>query len=187
MEGPVRTSPAAPARGRLGGSDCERLRPGLVAQPVNTVTSLGYALAGGIVLATARGRGGRPTRAELAYSGLLGLVGLGSVAFHGPQPPGARLMHDAPIPVLLLAAVATPAARVRRGAPALPGWSQRRGAVLVGLSVAAASAYLGGRTDARTCDPDSVVQLHGAWHLLSAAAFVVLAGALFEEEVPSHG
>ena len=183
----MRTAAAAPARDRLGGSDCERLRPGLVAQPVNTVTSLGYVLAGGIVLATARGRGELPARAAMAYSGLLGLVGLGSVAFHGPQPPGARLMHDAPIPVLLLAAVATPTARVRRGVPALPGWSRRRGGVLVGLSAAAAAAYLGGRTDAHTCDPDSMVQLHGAWHLLSAATFVVLARALFEEEVRSHG
>jgi len=39
-----------------------------------------------------RGRGWR-TR-SLVFAGCLVATGLGSVAYHGPQPPGAELMHD---------------------------------------------------------------------------------------------
>ena len=178
---------APTARQQLGGSDCERLRPGLVAQPVNTATSLGYVVAAAVAhRSAARSSSQGAPGMAVGYSLLLGVVGAGSVAFHGPQPPGARLMHDAPIPLLVLAAVAAPVARARRGAHALPGWSRRRGAVLVGLSAAAAAAYMGGRTDACTCDPDGVVQLHGAWHVLSAAAFATWARVLFDQE-ERHG
>src|ERR671919_838735 len=37
----------------LGASDCERVATGLLAQPVNAVTSLGFVLAGGLILARA--------------------------------------------------------------------------------------------------------------------------------------
>jgi hypothetical protein len=166
-------------RGRLGGSDCERLRDGWLVQPVNAVTSLAYVAAGAAVLAgTPRGVG-RQGRAEVAaLAATLALVGLGSVAFHGPQPPGARLMHDLPIVGVLGVLAATPALRHRRGLPALPGWSRRGGALAAGLGALAGLAYVGGRTGAPTCDPDSPVQLHGAWHMLSAAAFVVVGGFL---------
>jgi len=47
--------------------------------------------------------------------------------------------------------------------------------------VAALASYAGGRTGAPTCDPDSPLQLHGAWHVLSAAGFVVVADILYRE------
>ncbi len=168
-----------PAAGRIGCSDCERIREGWLAQPVNAVTSLAFVAASGVVLARTRGPA-REVRGEvLAYSTMLALVGAGSVAFHGPQPPGAKAMHDLPIPLLIALALGTPLVRRRAGRTALPGWSPRRGAALAGTAVAAGLAYAGGRTGAPTCDPDSPVQLHGAWHVLCAAGFVTVADILY--------
>jgi hypothetical protein len=164
---------------RIGCSDCERIRDGWLAQPVNALTSLAFVGAAGVVLA----RSWRPARDRtgevLAYSAVLALVGAGSVAFHGPQPPGARVMHDVPIPVLLGLAVGTPLARRRRGHVPLPGWGPRRGATALAVALAAGLAYAGGRTGAPTCDPDSPLQLHGAWHVLSASGFVIVADILY--------
>lgn len=166
---------------RMGCSDCERIRDGWLAQPVNALTSLAFVGAAGVVLARTW-RPAQDRRGEVAaYSAILALVGLGSVAFHGPQPPGARAMHDVPIPVLLGLAVGTPLVRRRRGQPPLPGWDRRRGAVLATTVVAALAAYAGGRTGAPTCDPDSPLQLHGAWHALSAAGFVTVADIVYRE------
>ena len=173
---------AAPAAedelGRMGATDCERLRSGPVAQPVNTLTSLGYVAGAGIVLRRV-GRGNPDGHHPvMVYSALLALVGVGSVAFHGPQPAGAKLMHDLPIPVLLGVALGTPLARRLRGAEPAPGWTTGRAAALAGTTLAAAACYAAGRTGAPTCDPESPVQFHGAWHLVSAAAFVVGADIL---------
>ncbi|MGB7979450.1 MAG: hypothetical protein WCF36_01510 [Candidatus Nanopelagicales bacterium] len=164
--------------GRLGGSDCERLRSGPIAQPVNTVTSSAYVVGAAAVLARAGRRGSVPGEVT-AYCALMASVGLGSIAFHGPQPPGARAMHDVPIPVLVAWAIGTPLVRRRRAVVPLPGWSRARGAALALTSICAVAAYAGGRTGARTCDPDSPVQLHGAWHVLTAGSFVMVADILY--------
>jgi hypothetical protein len=172
---------SAATSSRLGATDCERFAAGWAAQPVNTATSAGY-LAAGALVALRHGRPGAPSAGgALAYGAVLALVGAGSIAFHGPQPPGARVLHDLPIVALVGMAVATPVVRRARGRPALPGWSRRRGAALAGLSVAAAAAYAAGRTGAPTCDPASLLQWHGAWHLLSAAGFVVAADILYAQ------
>ena len=61
-------------RRRLGESDCEEIRTGLVAQPVNALSSLAYVAGGGWV--AMRGvQAGQP--AAVAFGGLLGAVGLG--------------------------------------------------------------------------------------------------------------
>ncbi|MCU0263415.1 MAG: ceramidase [Candidatus Nanopelagicales bacterium] len=165
--------------GQIGCSDCERIRDGWLAQPVNALTSLAFVGAAGVVLArTCRPAEGR--RGEVAaYSAVLALVGAGSVAFHGPQPPGARVMHDLPIPVLIAMGLGTPLIRSRRGLDPLPGWNPRRGAHLAATAVAAVAAYAGGRTGAPTCDPDSPLQLHGVWHVLCAAGFITVADILY--------
>jgi hypothetical protein len=164
---------------RMGCSDCERIHDGWLAQPVNALTSLAFVGAAGVVLA----RTWRPAeerRGEVvAYAAVLALVGAGSVAFHGPQPPGAQAMHDLPIPILVAAALGTPLVRSSRGLDLLPGWSRRRGATLAATAVAALAAYAGGRTGAPTCRPDSPLQLHAAWHALSAAGFVTVADILY--------
>jgi hypothetical protein len=163
----------------MGCSDCERIRDGWLAQPVNALTSLSFVGAAAVVLARAW-RPARHRRGEVvAYGTVLAMVGAGSVAFHGPQPPGARAMHDVPIPVLIGLAAGTPLVRARRGLDPVPGWTRGRGGVLAATVVAALSAYVGGRSGAPTCDPDSPLQLHGAWHVLCAAGFVTVADILY--------
>src|SRR4029453_9662258 len=64
----------------LGASDCEALRDGWLGQPVNTLSSVAYVVAGAYVL----WRGG-PRVPALA----LAAVGVGSVLYHRPMTPGA--------------------------------------------------------------------------------------------------
>lgn len=170
-------STSARLESRLGAGDCERLRDGLVAQPVNTATSLGYVAAAAAML----GRTGRGERSGLAvlFAGLLASVGMGSVAYHGPQPLAAKPMHDVPIVGVLGLIPLVLGARQLVGQPVLPGWSRERGLALAGLTTAGASAYLAGRTESRVCDPDSGLQWHGAWHVLSAAALLAAGHLMF--------
>jgi hypothetical protein len=79
-------------RRRLGESDCEEIGSGLLAQPVNALSSLAY-VAGGSWVARRGAQSGRP--AAMAFGGVLGAVGAGSVLYHGPCPPGAQQAHDA--------------------------------------------------------------------------------------------
>lgn len=163
---------------RLGCSDCERLREGRIAQPVNTLSSGAYVVAGAGVVAR-NGRSGAPRAGQARLFGAtLALVGLGSIAFHGPQPPGAQQLHDLPIDALVGLSVALPVARLARGRDPLPGRSRRRTSALGGLTAGAIAAYLAGRTGSRWCAPDSRWQWHGAWHVLSAAAFGVVGDVL---------
>ena len=72
----------------LGGSDCETIGDGFFAQPINALTSFGFVVAG-LIIAVRGIRVGGPARwPAVAYGAILALVGLGSVAFHGPNPPG---------------------------------------------------------------------------------------------------
>ncbi len=85
-------------RRRLGESDCEEIRSGFIAQPVNALSSVAYVAGGGWVVARGA-RAGRP--AAVAFGGLLGAVGAGSVLYHGPCPPGAQQAHDASLAAAL--------------------------------------------------------------------------------------
>ena len=69
-------------------------------------------------------------------------VGIGSAAFHGPMPAWGRFAR------------ATPDARL---------WILIVGGVAIGALLDAL-----GRTDGALCDPDSPVQLHALWHVLTA-------------------
>lgn len=170
---------------RLGSTDCERIRSGPIAQPVNTITSAAFVAAAGVTALRSRRRGTSYGVQEVAYSSLLALVGVGSVAFHGPQPPGAKVLHDAPIAGLLALALATPLVRRAGGRTSLPGWSLRRGAVLAGVVAAAAASYAAGRTSAPTCCPDCVVQFHGLWHVLAAVGFALADQVLYDSPAGS--
>lgn len=88
----------------LGGSDCELLREGLMAQPANTISSFGF-VAVGIAIAMLASRHQHWRARSLVLAGCLVATGLGSVAYHGPQPPRAELMHDVSI-VYVLAFIA---------------------------------------------------------------------------------
>jgi hypothetical protein len=82
--------------GQFGDSDCEELGDGLLVQPVNSLSSFAYVAVGVAIVVVARRRNSLDATSA-TYALLLALVGVGSVAFHGPQPDGSRVMHDVPI------------------------------------------------------------------------------------------
>lgn len=86
---------------RIGETDCEELGDGWLVQPVNALTSLAYVGVGIAIAVVAVRRLDRPLH-SLVYAAAVAAIGMGSVAFHGPQPAGSRVMHDLPI---LIAAV----------------------------------------------------------------------------------
>lgn len=86
---------------QLGASDCERLGDEFLVQPVNALSSFSYVVVGVAIAVVARRRRMLDAR-TIVFAVTLAGVGLGSVAFHGPQPPESRLMHDLPIVVALL-------------------------------------------------------------------------------------
>ena len=87
---------------RLGETDCEAIGVGFLAQPVNSLSSLGFVAAGAYVIVHGGGADHRARSDRLVVGSALALVGLGSLAFHGPQPPGSRWLHDWSIGALLL-------------------------------------------------------------------------------------
>jgi hypothetical protein len=143
----------------LGASDCEALHGGWLGQPVNALSSLAYVVAGGYVLR----RGGR---GALVPAIALGAVGAGSVLYHGPMPAGAELAHDGS---LIALAVAAPLSWLRR-APRRPPAA----ALVVGAAAIAVNLLT--RTGAPLCQPDSVLQGHAAWHILTATAIALWLG-----------
>jgi hypothetical protein len=200
----------------VGGSDCEHIGQGLLAQPANTLSSLAYVLAGVLLLgraATAR-PGARMAPAVYAMT-VIG-VGVGSAAFHGPMPAWGRFGHDLSIAAVLAFVIGYDVA-LARGATANAGvamfvaitgvcgvvlavspdaanaldallvagavvaeigasrsavgraTADRRLWILI-VGVVAIGALLNalGRTDAPLCEPDSPVQLHALWHVLTA-------------------
>lgn len=97
---------AAAVTARIGDSDCERLRDGLLAQPVNALSSFAYAVVG-IVIAGASLHARREQGRSVLFAACLVATGLGSVAFHGPQPAGSRFLHDFPILLTVLVMAVT--------------------------------------------------------------------------------
>jgi hypothetical protein len=202
----------------IGESDCEQLGDGLLAQPVNALTSIAYAVIGVFIVVLTRRLGGR--RGESILFGLLLVgVGVGSVLFHGPQPTGSKALHDLPIllagllmllhdvsvlrptdrtlvrfavvaPVVTVAGLVAPGIvsplaglvlasvavlevvifRTRRRP--VPRPTERRLLVaMVTLVALGGASWVLGRSGAPLCDPDTVAQPHGLWHLLSGLVF----------------
>lgn len=168
-------------------ADCERIVSGWVSQPINTVTALAF-VAGGLSLAVSR----RPLQGAV-----LAMVGVGSFTFHGPMPPWGEWLHDASLLaavgliilsgspatswVVLLAAMAgglalspasDPAAValtvVAVGSVAIRG----RQRALAPLTIAGLGALVGrlAATGGPWCNPDTIWQGHGLWHLAAALA-----------------
>jgi len=86
---------------QMGGSDCENLGSGVLAQPINTVSSLAYTLVGGLIVGWAFAVSGRERTLRVVFGLLLALTGIGSVLFHGPQFGGSQFAHDASFLVTL--------------------------------------------------------------------------------------
>jgi hypothetical protein len=167
----------------LGAGDCERLHDGLIAQPVNTASALAYVAVGAWLVGRRQPEGSGEPQGGAPVGRLFGLVvvaaGVGSVDYHGPGSPAARLLHDAGLyAVIGFVAWQEAARRVRRARLA----PRRRPGYLAALAAAGAGAacWWAGRTASPWCDPDSLLQGHAAWHLLGAAALACWAVATLE-------
>jgi hypothetical protein len=168
----------------LGAGDCERLHDGLIAQPVNTASALAYVAVGAWLIgrglrlgAAGRSSSGQPR--TVAFGVAVAAAGIGSVDYHGPGSPAARLLHDGGLyAVVGLVAWHELARRVGRSHRTPRG----RTAYLAALAATAAGAacWWAGRTASPWCDPDSLLQGHAAWHLLGAAALACWALATLD-------
>jgi hypothetical protein len=85
----------------VGGSDCEHIGGGLLAQPANTLSSLAYVVAGVLLFWRAFAGRSQPRIACVVYAVTVVGVGVGSVAFHGPMPVWGRFAHDLSIAAVL--------------------------------------------------------------------------------------
>ena len=153
----------------LGAGDCERLHDGLIAQPVNTASALAYVAVGAWLVG----------RRRPGFGLAVAAAGVGSVDYHGPGSPAARLLHDGTLyAVAGFVAWREVARRVGRGRLG----PRRRTAYRAALAAAAAGAacWWLGRTASPVCDPDSLLQGHAAWHLLAAAALACWAVAVLD-------
>ncbi len=146
--------------------DGERLHPGLIAQPVNTVSSAAY------LLAAARIRPGTGASATgTAMCLALAANGLGSMGFHGPGDRFSHALHNLSL-AALVAIAATDIGTVIGRRPAVL-------TRLVGpMSLLGIGALINtrSRTGGTWCRPDALLQGHALWHLISAAALSVLPG-----------
>ena len=167
----------------LGAGDCERLHDGLIAQPVNTASALAYVAVG----AWLAGRGLRagPGRGPLVAFGLVvTAAGAGSVDYHGPGSPAARLLHDGSLYLVVgLVAWREVTRWVGRGRLTPRGRVAYRTALA--LAAAGAAGWWLGRTASPWCDPDRLLQPHAGWHALTGAALAAWAWAtLVPDETP---
>lgn len=144
--------------------DCERVRGGVLAQPVNAVSSLAYVVVGGELVA----RAGRSRLYLAAFGALVAVEGVGSVGFHGPGDRVSHRLHDLALGgtvAFVAAAEAVALVQPRRG-----GRRRRQIATTAALLTAATAINVLSRTGAPLCRPDGRLQGHAVWHLLTAAA-----------------
>lgn len=132
--------------------DCELIHSGLVAQPINTLSSVAFFVAAGLVWRSSR-----------SAAGSLLVGGVGSILFHGFPGTVSGVIHDAG--VVAIAAVIVIALWRLRATPPIGGLV----VLLVGIGV-----WFVTRTGGLLCAPESVVQGHAAWHTLAAAATVMI-------------
>ena len=80
---------------QIGRSDCETIGSGVFAQPINTVSSLAYAVTGVLVFGWAFAVSGTERAYRLVFGVAMASTGIGSVLFHGPQSGPSQFTHDA--------------------------------------------------------------------------------------------
>lgn len=94
-------------------SDCERLHDGLVAQPVNALTSLVYIATGLWTMRLATTRVGVGWLNPRTFGLVLVALGMGSFGFHGPQGEVARWLHSYSIAGVVLFVIALNLAKLK--------------------------------------------------------------------------
>ena len=182
--------------GPAAAADCERILDSWWGQPVNTSTSFAFIVAGVLVWWRRR---------ELIPSGLIAGVGFGSIAFHGPMPSWGEFLHDLSIVLTLVwvvlvetrrlhwwlfgialatalavtPAVADPAQAVLAFATVtvIAIVPERRPKRLAALAILGGGALIGtlARTGGPLCEPYSIWQGHGLWHVAAATSLALWA------------
>lgn len=162
----------------LGASDCEQLGTGWLVQPVNALSSLAFLPAGAWVAAQGRRTTGWRRWEHAAVGAALIANGIGSFAYHGPQPGWAQVAHDGPI----VAVVALLAANEigRHADPVESRTTRREHRIALVAGAGALAAYLLGRTGSPACRPESLFQWHAVWHVLAAVSLAAAAEARIE-------
>jgi hypothetical protein len=155
---------AVEALAAMASSDCEQLRSGWLAQPANAISCAAF-LAAGYWLLTRTRNSDEPRALLLTGAAAMFAVGVGSVAYHGPQPHWADPLHSWSANALALVVAVQTArlliSRLARGV--LAAWKASSGWIVAGLI-----AYVAGRTGSRWCRPDTLWQMHAVWHVLIA-------------------
>jgi hypothetical protein len=144
-------------------SDCEAIRPGLIGQPANTVSSLALVIAAVPIARAGRRRGQRAWSAVALASAF---EGVGSVAYHGPGGRRAKVLHDAG----LVALTASIGIAVRR-----EGHPVARRPLAATLGATAFLLHALSRTGGPLCSCRSPLQGHAVFHVLAAAALTAAA------------
>jgi len=189
-------------------ADCELIGLGLTGQPVNTITTLAFVVAGAYL----------SSRPRLRWVGIaLGATGIGSFLFHGPMPAGSEWAHDVTLAwlILVIAGIgqtwekwtrlrglfviaalfalvpvsADPVAVVLTAtAVVLILGRDHSAAMLAPLGFIAAVAIIGrlGATGNPLCDPESLIQPHGLWHIGAAVGVVWWALSIDSADLPLH-
>ena len=105
---------------QLGCSDCERIRPGFLRQPVNALSSLLYLGAAAGIVAEAQHRPAAERTRMRRFAIAVALNGVGSFAYHGPGGRGARWSHDVGVVSSLLLMAAADGSEL--GYDLVPDW-----------------------------------------------------------------
>jgi hypothetical protein len=135
--------------------DCETVLDSFLGQPVNSLTTIAF-LVGGIVIWAL-------TRRRILATAMVA-TGLGSFLFHGPMPRVSQLAHDATLWFL----VATVAVTIVADFRSTGAWQHLMGPTALAATVALIGRL--GATGEPLCDPDSIWQPHGLWHVGAATA-----------------
>jgi hypothetical protein len=171
--------------------DCETVVDAFWGQPVNSISALAFVLGGALIIA-------RSPHIWIGLASIA--TGIGSFLFHGPMPPLSQWVHDLTLAWLLLVVAAhgrswerwahIPGLIVVAILVAIPGAANPVGVALAALAIVlivmrdrsvatlgplvlvVAVAIIGrlGATGGPLCDPDSLLQPHGIWHLGAAVA-----------------
>ena len=150
-------------RQHVAESDCERIRPGLIGQPANTISSLAFVAAAVPIWRLARSP---RSRAWKLVAAALAFEGVGSVAYHGPGGRWSKTIHDIGIVALVGAFAAVLRAEPRTATPT---------PVAATLGATAGALHVLSRTGGPLCSCNSRVQGHAIFHVLAAAATVATA------------
>ena len=147
----------------VAASDCEDIRPGLIGQPANTLSSLAF-VAASVPIARAAHYRRQPAWTAVAVASAI--EGIGSVAYHGPGGRSAKALHDEGL-VALAATIGLALGREVRAQPRRPVATTR--------GVTAALLHALSRTGGPLCSCRSPIQGHAVFHLLAAVALAAAA------------